>query len=48
MSKINVAIIDLYNNEVNQGMRCIKDILTQTAKTFPTTTFHQQVFEGLL
>ncbi|PKL82886.1 MAG: GMP synthase [Ignavibacteriae bacterium HGW-Ignavibacteriae-3] len=28
-NKIRVAVIDLYNNEENQGLRCIKDILVQ-------------------
>jgi len=27
---IKVAIIDLYNNEVNEGMRCIKEIVSET------------------
>jgi len=27
--KIKAAIIDLYNNEKNQGMRCIQDLLTE-------------------
>lgn len=27
---VKVAVIDLYNNEENQGIRCIKDILNET------------------
>jgi len=29
---IKVAIIDLYNNEKNEGMRCIKEIITSSIK----------------
>lgn len=28
--KIKVAVLDLYNNEENQGIRCVKDILNET------------------
>lgn len=28
--KVRVAVIDLYNNEENQGIRCIKDILNES------------------
>ena len=30
--KIKSAIIDLYNNEENQGMRCIQDIIKELLK----------------
>ncbi len=29
MIKINVAILDMYNNEPNQGMRCIKELVAR-------------------
>lgn len=29
-NKVRVAVIDLYNNEENQGLRCIKDLLIQS------------------
>jgi len=32
MKEIKVAIIDLYNNEKNEGMRCIKEIVTDSNK----------------
>lgn len=32
--KIKAAIIDLYNNEENQGMRCIQDILNEADKNY--------------
>ncbi len=32
-NEIKVAIIDLYNNEKNEGMRCIKEIVEEVDKT---------------
>ncbi len=32
-NEIKVAIVDLYNNEVNEGIRCIKEIVADTNKT---------------
>jgi len=32
--KIKITTIDLYNNERNEGMRCIKEIVTETAADF--------------
>ncbi len=32
--KIKAAIIDLYNNEKNQGMRCIKDLLKEADEKY--------------
>jgi GMP synthase-like glutamine amidotransferase len=34
--KVKAAIIDLYNNEENQGMRCIQDLLIEADKKFTT------------
>ena len=33
-NKLKIAVLDLYDNEENQGMRCIKDILNETAQTY--------------
>lgn len=32
--KVKAAIIDLYNNEENQGMRCIQDLLKEADQTY--------------
>jgi homoserine O-succinyltransferase len=46
---IRVAIIDLYNNEPNEGMRCLRDVLSETGRklgvTF-TTTEYETRFRG--
>ncbi len=41
LAKIRIAILDLYNNEPNQGMRCIKEIVSNLA----TPTVEWQVFD---
>lgn len=46
MTKIKTAIIDLYNNEENQGMRCIKDILIQTQSSNSEIDFEFEVFDA--
>lgn len=43
---VKVAIIDLYNNEENQGMRCIKDILNETDCRFPKINISYDVFDA--
>ena len=35
--KIKAAVIDLYNNEENQGMRCIQDLLKEAGKRHEKT-----------
>ena len=44
MASIKAAVIDLYNNEPNEGIRCIKDILSDT-KTGDGISFEYKVFE---
>ncbi len=43
--KLKVAIIDLYNNEPNQGMRCIQDILNETDVKFQNVNVEYDIFE---
>ena len=43
--KIKVATIDLYNNERNEGMRCIKEIVNESGKNNPNVDFKYDVFE---
>lgn len=43
--KIKVATIDLYNNEPNEGLRCIKEIVTDTGKNNLNIDLHYSVFE---
>lgn len=42
---IKVAILDLYNGEVNQGMRCIKDIISNVSSGLEHTKLDYDVFE---
>lgn len=44
-SQIKVATIDLYNNERNEGMRCIKEIVNESGKNNPNVDFKYDVFE---
>ncbi len=44
MASIKAAVIDLYNNEPNEGIRCIKDILSDTS-TENELSFQYKVFE---
>lgn len=41
LPKIRIAILDLYNNEPNQGMRCIKEIVSD----IPEPAIEWQVFD---
>ncbi|KUG25041.1 hypothetical protein ASZ90_005144 [hydrocarbon metagenome] len=34
MKEIKIAVLDLYNGEENQGIRCIKDIINETSDRF--------------
>ncbi len=43
---VKTAIIDLYNNEENQGMRCIKDILNETDCRFQDVDLQYDVFDA--
>ncbi len=44
MASIKAAVIDLYNNEPNEGIRCIKDILSDIS-TGNGLSFDYKVFE---
>ncbi len=44
-SVIKAAVIDLYNNEPNEGIRCIKDILFEAGNTNGSSNFGYDVFE---
>lgn len=44
--KIKAAIIDLYNNEENQGMRCIQDILNETDCNFPDLSIEYDIHDA--
>jgi homoserine O-succinyltransferase/O-acetyltransferase len=44
-SQIKVATIDLYNNERNEGMRCIKEIVTDAGLNNPGIDLKYDVFE---
>ena len=43
--EINVAIIDLYNNERNEGMRCIKEIVSAQDRLINNTPVAYEVFD---
>ncbi len=43
--RVKVAIIDLYNNEPNQGMRCIQDILKETDGSVNEVSVDYNIYE---
>jgi GMP synthase-like glutamine amidotransferase len=43
--KIRIATIDLYNNEPNEGMRCIRDIVTEISAKHSQLDILYNVFE---
>ncbi|MCX8106794.1 MAG: hypothetical protein N3D80_13085 [Ignavibacterium album] len=43
--KIKIATIDLYNNEPNEGIRCIRDIVNETANNNSHLDIQYSVFE---
>ncbi|AFH48995.1 Glutamine amidotransferase domain-like protein [Ignavibacterium album JCM 16511] len=43
--KIKIATIDLYNNEPNEGMRCIRDIVNETSVANSHLEIQYDVFE---
>ncbi|MBN1300497.1 MAG: hypothetical protein JW995_04715 [Melioribacteraceae bacterium] len=43
---IKLAVIDLYNGEPNQGMRCIKDIITESNYYFKGIAVDYRIFEA--
>lgn len=42
---IKIAIIDLYNNEPNQGMRCIQEIIENCSQSLETIDLEYSIFE---
>lgn len=45
MNQIKVAVIDLYNNERNEGMRCIKEIVFDVEKNFNNTKIIYDIYD---
>jgi homoserine O-succinyltransferase len=45
-NSLKVAVIDLYDNEANQGMRCIQDILNETDCNFPGIPIDYKIYES--
>lgn len=43
---LRAAVIDLYNNEKNEGMRCIKELLTEAGERFPQSGLQFEIFES--
>jgi hypothetical protein len=44
-TQIKVATIDLYNNERNEGMRCIREIVSEAGTGNPNIDLKYDVFE---
>lgn len=42
---IKIAILDLYNNEPNQGMRCLREIVSQCDQKIPGQAVEYRVYE---
>lgn len=42
---IDVAILDIYNNEPNQGMRCIKELISECDQKIPGQSVTYSVYE---
>jgi len=45
MNEIKIAILDLYNGEENQGIRCIKDIIKETNDRFSEINVSYHLFD---
>jgi len=45
MNEIKIAILDLYNGEENQGIRCIKDIIKETNDRFSEINVSYNLFD---
>lgn len=45
MNEIKIAILDLYNGEENQGIRCIKDIIKETIDRFSEINVSYNLFD---
>lgn len=44
-TSIKIAILDLYNNEPNQGMRCLREIVSQCDQKIPGQAVEYRVYE---
>ena len=42
---IKIAVIDLYNNEPNEGMRCIQDIIKESNEKYDSIPVEYKIFE---
>lgn len=45
IQKIKIATIDLYNNEPNEGLRCISDIVKEVSDSYSNLEISYNVFE---
>ena len=45
-SSVKVAVIDLYNNEKNEGMRCIREILAESNNYFENINVDFEIFDA--
>ena len=43
---VKAAIIELYNNEQNQGMRCIQDIIKEADARFPNDKLEYKIYDS--
>jgi len=43
--KLKTAIIDLYDNEPNEGMRCIQDLLKEADQRFENTSLDYKIYK---
>ncbi len=47
-SPLRIAVIDLYNSEPNQGMRCIRELIEENSGRWAGVEFEYEVFETRL
>lgn len=45
-NSVKVAVIDLYNNEPNEGMRCIQDIINESDRKYDSIPVTYEVFDS--
>lgn len=48
LAPLKIAIIDLYNGETNQGMRCIRELIEENSGRWEGVSFEYEVFETRL
>lgn len=44
-NSVKIAVIDLYNNEPNEGMRCIREIIDDSHLTYSSIPVEYKIFE---